>query len=120
MPAAITDIDAASRDVATATWTDAGVAGRYANARDGAGTPADGYFDILSDAAAVVVARGALIGTERRRFAVSVDQVIWPSVAFGLPQVRLVDAEQSVNAGCLAARIEVDLDAETTSYELFG
>jgi len=120
MPATPADIAAASRDVELATWSDATIAARYPSARDGSVTPATGYFDSAADALAMINARGALIGTERRRFAVKVQDVLWPTPETGLPQATVVDAEQPVNGAFLAARIEIDLDAETTSYELFG
>lgn len=120
MPALPADIAAASRDVVTATWASAAIAGRYPSARDGSVTPADGYFDAVADAQAVTDARGALIGVERRRFAVVAQHLHWAPVSAGVPQVALVDAEQGVNGGHLVARLELDLEAETTSYEVFG
>ena len=120
MPATAADIAAASRDAATATWSDPTIAARYPTARDGAAEPATGYFDAIADAQTVAAARGALIGVERRRFTVTVAELIWPTVSTGLPTVRLIDAEQGVDGAFLVARIELDLDAETTTYELFG
>lgn len=120
MPATAADIAAASRDVAVATWADATIATRYPSARDGSVSPADGYFDDIADAQTVIDARGELIGVERRRFTVVVGDLVWPDLSAGLPQVRLIDTEQSVDAGFLVARVELDLEAETTTYELFG
>ena len=120
MPAAVADIAAASRDVVNATWSDATIAARYPSARDGTVSPALGYFDAIADAATVVGARGALIGVERRRFSVTVAEIVWPTVSTGLPQVRLIDSDQGVDGTFIVCRIEVDLEAETTTYELFG
>ncbi len=120
MPASPTDIAAGSRDIATATWSDAAIAARYPSARDGSVTPATGYFDAVADAQAVIDARGALIGVERRRFTAVIDGLAWPSVSTGVPQLRLIDDEQAADVACIAARIEIDLETETTSYELFG
>ena len=120
MPATPADIAAGSRDVQLATWADATIAARYPTARDGSIQPSAGYFDDPVDAQAMIDARGALIGTERRRFAVGVQDLLWPTPETGLPQVTLIDAEQVANGGFFAARIELDLDAETTTYELFG
>ena len=120
MPALTDDIAAASRDVVTLTWINEAAAARYPSARDGTVTPADGYFDTAADAQAVINARGALIGVERRRFTVGISDLLWSDVAAGIPQVRLVDGEQRAAGRFLVARIEIDLDAETTSYELFG
>lgn len=120
MPATVADIGAASRDVMITTWTDAAIAARYPTARDGSLSPAMGYFDAAADAQTIINARGALIGTERRRFAVEVQGVTWPDVSTALPTFALVDAEQSVSGNFLAARFEIDLDDEVTNLELFG
>ncbi|WP_267396554.1 MULTISPECIES: hypothetical protein [unclassified Sphingomonas] len=120
MPALPADIGAASRDVATATWADPAIAARYPGAKDGSVTPSEGFFDDIADAQAVINVRAALIGTERRRFTAIAEEVVWPDMAAGLPQVLLIDSEQAVNAGFLGARLELDLDADTTTYELFG
>lgn len=120
MPALPADIAAALRDVAVATFTSTAIAARYPDARDSSTDAAAGYFDAIADATTVVNARGALIGVERRRFTVDSSVLIWPTVSTGLPQAHLIDPEQGVDAGFLCARIELDLDAETTTYELFG
>lgn len=120
MPALPEDIGAASRAVAVATWASPAVAARYPSARDGSITPADGYFDAIADAQTVVVARAVLLGTERRRFAAEVHDLLWPTIEAGVPQLRLIDAEQGVDGGFLAARVELDLEAETSTLELYG
>ncbi|WP_010218844.1 hypothetical protein [Sphingomonas sp. PAMC 26621] len=120
MSALPADIAAASRDVVTGTFANTAIAARYPSARDGSVSPSTGYFDAVGESATVATARGALIGVERRRFAVGVADVIWPSVSTGLPQVRLVDADQSVDGTFLVARVELDLETETTTYELYG
>jgi hypothetical protein len=120
MPALPADIGAASRDVVTATWSDAVIAARYPASRDGGANPAEGYFDSVNDATTVVGARASLIGIERRRFTAVAADLVWPAVSTGLPQVFLTDAEQSVSNVFLAARLEIDLEAETSTFELFG
>jgi hypothetical protein len=93
---------------------------RYPNqARDASIDSPQGYFDTVVDAQTVVNARAALLGVERRRFAVEVDGLIWydPLTYAG---VRLVDDEQSVDLVCLVARWEVDCEAERTRFELMG
>lgn len=120
MPAIEADIFAGSRDSAKVTWTDANIAARYPSARDGSTNPSEGFFDLASDAQAVINARGGLIGTERRRFAVIVHDVLWPTVSTGLPQAMLIDVEQVVNSAFLEARIEIDLEAEISTCELLG
>jgi hypothetical protein len=121
MPADPADIGPAIRDVAVATWTDAAIVARYpSQARDGSASPADGYFDAIADAQTVVNARGAIIGTETRRFAVSVNDLEWPVISTSVPLFRLVDAEQGANVTLFASRIELDLENEVTALELFG
>lgn len=120
MPASDADIAAASRDVVTATWSSTTIAARYPSARDGSLDPASGYFDSLADAQAIADARGELIGAERRRFAVVVEQLLNIDPTAGVPQARVIDSEQALDATMLAARIEVDLEQDRTSYELFG
>jgi len=120
MPATAADIAAASRDVVVAPWSNATIAGRYPSARDGSVSPAEGFFDAIADAQTVINARGALLGVERRRFGVKTDGVAWPTVSTGLPTATLVDSEQAVNGNFLVSRIEIDLENETTTYELFG
>lgn len=120
MPALDTDIAAATRDVVTATWSSATIAARYPSARDGSVQPARAYFDSVADAQVVANQRGALIGTERRRFAVAVEEVLAIDPTTGLPQARVIDGEQALDATMLAARIEVDLEQERTSIEVFG
>ena len=117
MPAAYADIAAASRDAVVATWSDAAIAARYPGAIDGTVQPAEGFFDSVADAQAVIDARAQLIGRERRRFAVDVADLIWPELPM---QARLVDAEQRIDGGVGIARIEVDLESGTTSLETFG
>lgn len=120
MPADPADIGPAIRDSVKATWSDATIAARYPSSRDGSTTPAVGYFDSVADAQTVINARGALIGTERRRFTATAMDEVWPDLSAGTPQAQLVDAEQSANLACLTARLELNLDDGTTTYELFG
>lgn len=120
MVARAADIAAGTRAAALEQWRDDAVRARYPSARDGLASPADGYFDEPAHAATAVAARGALLGTERRRFAVVADGLHWPDPAAGVPTVRLVDAEHRADGAFLVARIELDLESETTSYELFG
>lgn len=120
MPATDADIAAASRDAVTATWSNATIAARYPSARDGSVDPARGYFDSLADAQAMADARGALIGVERRRFAVVAEEVLAIDPTAGVPQARVIDSEQALDATMLAARIEVDLEQDRTSLEVFG
>lgn len=120
MPATAADIAAGTREVTLATWESAAIAARYPSARDASTNPPRAFFDGAADAQTVADSRGALIGVERRRFAVTLAEVQWPDLAAGVPTVQLVDAEQAANLPALVARIEVDLESESTSYEVFG
>ena len=111
MPATPVDIAAASRDVVVAAWSDGAIAARYPSARDGSVQPDDGYFDAIAD---------AQIGVERRRFEVMADGLIMPSDPPEVPQVKLIDSEQVASVNTLAGRFELDLEAETTTFELYG
>jgi hypothetical protein len=120
MPAEVADIAAAIRPARVESWSDAAVKTRYPNARDGQAAPAEGFFDSAANAVTVITARAALFGTERRRFIPSVQDLLWPDLLTGIPVIALVDAEQQANGNHIPARIELSLEDETTSYEVFG
>jgi len=120
MPALPADIAAAIRDGVEETWQSSTIKTRYPGARD-AGSPAsEGFFDDPDDAEAAADQRGALIGTERRRFAAPVQELLWIDPTTGLPTYRLVDGPQTVDASCIPARVELDLEEQQTNLELFG
>ncbi|HVJ01923.1 MAG TPA: hypothetical protein VM662_07040 [Sphingomonas sp.] len=118
MTALPADIAAGSRAARIEIQSDSSIKARYPGARDGSDDPAEGFFDASADAVTALTARGALIGTERRRFKVVVAELIWPDPAAGLPTVQLIDPEQGVNAPGLITRIELNLDEEQTIYEV--
>jgi hypothetical protein len=120
MPATATDIGAATRAATIVSWASATIAARYPTARDGAASPAPGWFDLAAHAQAMIDARGGLLGVERRRFAAVVQDELWLDPAAGVPTARLIDGPTAVDAGLIVARLELDLEAETTSLELFG
>lgn len=120
MPALAADIGPALRAARIASIADATVRSRFPAARDGRDDPAEGFFDSEADAVAALEQRSGLIGTVRRRFTVSVQQAILPDIAAGVPTWRLIDAEQGVDAPCMVSRIEMDLEQEETTVELFG
>lgn len=116
-----TDVAIGTRAAQIESVEDDAIKTRYPNrARDGLLQPDAGYFDLVADAQTVLAAREALTGTDgRRRFAVEVEGLIWFD-AQAFAGVRLVDSDLSVDAVFLVARIEVDLEAEMTRFELFG
>mgnify|MGYP003576328756 CR=1 FL=1 len=120
MPALTADIAAAIRRAKVESWSDAAVKTRYPNARDGLAEPAEGFFDSTADGQAAIAARGALFGTERRRFAAAAQTLVWPDLAAGIPLVRLVDPDLKLDANTIPVRIELSLEDGTTSYECFG
>lgn len=120
MPALPTDIAAASREALTESWESSAIKARYPGARD-AGSPAEeGFFDSAADAQQAADQRGALLGVERRRFTVPVQELLWIDPTMGLPTYRLIDAGQMADMPCIPARFELDLDQEETVLELFG
>lgn len=122
MPALSSDVALAIREVALAQWQSGGIKGQYVGARDNLSQPSTGYFDTLADALQAIAARGALIGADgRKRFTVVIFDLVWLDPSQGTPTVTLIDAEQGVNASFLVSRVVgLDLDAETTTLELFG
>ena len=120
MPALIADISAASRASVTARWHDDAIKARYPSARDGALAPQEGLFDDIADAQTAADQQGALLGVERRRFTVTVAELLWLDPSMAIPTVRLVDSALGIDRLCMVSRFELDLDSETTSLELFG
>jgi hypothetical protein len=121
MPATTTDIVAGTRRAKIETWSSATIKVRYPSARDGGAEPAEGMFDAAADADTALAQRAALFGVERRSFAVEAADIVWPDPTAGLPIAALTDPEQSAAAQkTIVVRIEVDLDAEATSFEVFG
>lgn len=120
MPATPSDIARATRPAIADIQSSAPVMARQPGARDGLTDPRPGYFDSAADAATVNAAAFALIGTERRRFAVQVAEVVELDPSLVTPAVTLVDATLAVNGAFLVSRIVIDDEAGTTSLEVFG
>lgn len=118
MTALPADIAAGSRGAQIELLATAAIKTRYPGARDGSEAPAEGFFDVAADAVTALVARGALVGTERRRFKVVVAELIWPDPAVGIPTVTLIDPEQGVSASAMVSRIELNTEEELTIYEV--
>ncbi|MCP3732006.1 hypothetical protein M9978_16395 [Sphingomonas sp. MG17] len=120
MPALPADIAAGTRSARIETWSDPDMKTRYPNARDGSETPSPAYFDSAANAVTALVARGALIGVERRRFKVVVDQLVIPHPELGMPTVTLRDTEQAVDAPAIVCRVECQPETEQTIYEVMA
>ncbi|TVV75544.1 hypothetical protein [Sphingomonas solaris] len=108
------------REQTVATWSNPSISLRYPSARDAQADPAAGFFDTIVHAQVMVDARAVLLGVERRRFVVLAQDVIWLDPSLGLPSVTLTDAEQGAGGTFIVTRIEVNLEAGTTTLELFG
>lgn len=119
MPALSSDATAGQREARIVMDESATIKARYPD-RDQADRPAEGFFDSATDAAAALAQRRSLIGTERRRYAVTVNDLIWIDPETAIPTVRLIDSEQVTDTSCLIARVQIDLETETTAMELFG
>jgi len=118
MSALPNDIAAATRDAIIERYENTAVRDALTGARDGSLTPGEGFFDLLADAKTIVDERGLMLAGDPR-FSVSVAALVWSDPAVATPAVRLVDAEQSVDARLCCSRIELDLEDEVTSFELF-
>ena len=119
MAALPSDIAAAIRERVVVSVEDAAIKARFPSARDMSADPAEGFFDSPTDAQTAIAQRAALIGQTRRRFVVTVADIV--DVMPGtIPTHRIIDAEQGLDAPMLLSRIEVDLEQETTQLEYFG
>ncbi|WHO37881.1 hypothetical protein PMI04_015070 [Sphingobium sp. AP49] len=119
MPALPADIAAALRPQIVVSNEDATIKARFPSARNNSDEPSEGFFDLRADAETAGAQRRALIGAVRRRFAVTIDDML-PITAGVIPTHRLIDAEQGVDALMMVTRIEVDLEDEQTNVEYFG
>ncbi len=120
MPALAADIARAQRRATIVEAENAAIKAVYAQARDGRSSPAVGYFDSASDAQAAMDARKGINAVIRRRFAVTVDGLVFPDLSSGVPVWTLIDAENDANGPFLVARIEFDTENEITTMELYG
>jgi len=119
MPALPSDIAAAMRQQIVVSAQDLTIKGRFPSARDNSDSPAEGFFDSASDASTALAQRVALLGAVRRRFSVSVADLV--DVPAGtIPTHRVIDSEQGLDASLLMTRIEVDLETEQSKVEYFG
>lgn len=124
MPATAADVARATRAAVTNVQSDAAVLARQPGARDGQANPRPGWWDNEADAATINAAAFALIGTERRSFAVRVQDVLEPTGGMDAtqvtPTVQLIDATLAANLPALVARIDIDDEAGLTALEVFG
>ncbi len=119
MPALPADATAGQRAARVVTDESSTIKARYPD-RDQLSSPAEGFFDSATDAATALTQRRSLIGAERRRFTVQVAELVWIDPESALPTVTLKDSEQVIDGACLIARLQLDLENETSVMELFG
>lgn len=124
MPATAANIVLATRAAVFDTRSDSAVQTRNAGARDTGAAPREAFWDSVTDAAIVNNAAFALIGVERRRLAVRVQGITaftgGMDFTVATPTVALTDAELAAAGNFLVSRIEIDLESETTAFEVFG
>lgn len=121
MPAQVADIARAMRAATIVEAENAAIKAVYVQARDARTAPAKGYFDDAGDAQDAMDDRIAIVGVIRRRFAVTVDGLVFPDLSGGVPVWRLADPEQDIAGDkVMTARIELDAENETTAMEMFG
>lgn len=120
MPALPDDIIRATRRARLVVREDSAVQAAFPRARDQSGAPEPGFFAARADAAAALEIKASLTATFRRRFVVTVDGLVWPDLAGGVPTWRLVDAELGVDTDCMVTRLSLDLENELTRMEMIG
>ena len=118
MPALAADIAAGTRPQQLEGWSNTAIRSRYPAARDGSAQPAEGFFHDAANAVTAITQRGALLGVERRRFSVVVQELLWLSPNIGVPTVTLIDPEQGVSSLAMVSRMEVNPEMEQTLFEV--
>lgn len=114
------DVARATRAASIATVESATVLARQPGARDQLAAPRSGFWDAAADAVEVLTQAQALIGTERRRFAVSVQALPALDASIATPTVQLIDATLAANMAVLVSRIVLDDETETAQLEVMG
>ncbi|MGD9470610.1 MAG: hypothetical protein AB7G24_00765 [Novosphingobium sp.] len=120
MPATPANIARAIRAARVVTRSDSAIQAAFPDARDQLDAPRPGYFELAADGETALELVAQLIGVRRRRFVVEIDGLVWLDPADGVPTWHLTDAELGVDDDMLLTRIEVDMESETTTVELWG
>ena len=114
------DVARATRAASIATLESATVLARQPGARDQLASPRTGFWDATADAAEVLTQAQALIGTERRRFSVTVQALPALDASTATPGVQLIDAALAANLPVLVSRLVLDDETETAQLEVMG
>lgn len=96
---------------------------RYGNLARSSDDPVVTYFDSTTDAQVIATARQSLLGAERRRFRVTVNDTKDALALTYSPQVPLstyVDTERSANATMIISDMVIDLEKQTATFTLWG
>lgn len=120
MPATPANAIRATREAKIIKLADSAIQSDYPNARDALLDPEPGYFNDADDALDVLEAKQELIGEPRRRFIVSVGEIVNIDPTTGIPGFQLIDAELGLNLPVMVTRAEVDFENETTALEVIG
>lgn len=120
MPALPADIIRATRRARIVTREDAEIRTRFSSARDQANAPEPGFFESAADAVAVLEIKAALTGSFVRRFATTIDEIVWIDPTDCVPTFWLTDVELGVDGAALVTRWRADLNAEQTELEVIS
>lgn len=120
MPADPAIVPRATRAAQIVTRADPSLLATYPGARDGLTTPSPGYFENAADAAAALELVAALIGRFRRRFLVNIAEEHEVDPATGIPTFRLIDDELGVDTPAVLTRMQIDMERETSTFEVMG
>lgn len=86
--------------------------------------PVETFFDSLEDAEAIATARQALMGTERRRFEVTVkgleEALALSTSGPAIPQARYVDPDHAVDIDALVAEVGFDFATQRSTFVVWG
>lgn len=120
MPSLPTDVVRVTRPARVVTRTDTAIQSAYPGARDAIRSPNRGFFESAADASTVLTAKAALVGARVRRFRVDIADLVWPDPLVEVPSYQLVDSDLGADLPAMLARIEIDLENETTAMEVIG
>lgn len=123
MPATSSRIGFISQEVRKVTATSGNPFTRYGALARQTDDPVEAFFDSEADALTVATARQTLMGLERRRFRVTVNDiqdVLALSYPTAAPLATYVDTERSANLTTIISDITIDLHRQSASMTLWG
>jgi hypothetical protein len=127
MPATPTRIAFVKQEYRSSVQSDQAIRDRYGSvARDTQEQPVPTFFESMDDVAALNAARFALLKADRRRFDVTVAQLMDFSGGLSFmqvaPPVSLIDDEKSAaGISCIVTSIEaLDFESDSTRLAVWG